>query len=329
MMDGLRRWSRQGLLLGLVLSLPDFASAQGLQLFGIGPVNRSMGGASTAAPIEAIGALHFNPATLTAHDNQLSVGSEVVSPLVDIDSSFMGRSGQTNSDSGWAAVPAIGLAFKPKPDGPMTIGFGLFGVAGYSVNYPASTTNPILFPQTPPPGSGLTPGVGNVFADVSLLQLAPSIAMKLSDQLSVAAGPTVMAGRLAVTPFPYTAPDDSNGDGVFTYPVVSGTRSAWALGFQVGVFWQGENCVNLGESYKSPQWFQDFEYHGTTERGLPRDFEFRFDYPQIVSLGASYTGIEKWLFATDVRYFDWRNTSDLPGEPAAFGANGAITGLGW
>ena len=39
--------------------------AQGIALSGVGPVNRSMGGAATAAPIDAAGALMWNPASIS------------------------------------------------------------------------------------------------------------------------------------------------------------------------------------------------------------------------------------------------------------------------
>ena len=51
-------------LLAVARSAPA-ARAQGFVLAGAGPVNRSMGGASTAAPLDATGALFWNPATLS------------------------------------------------------------------------------------------------------------------------------------------------------------------------------------------------------------------------------------------------------------------------
>ena len=144
-----------------------------------------MGGAATAAPIEAIGATAFNPATLSALSNQLSVGAEVVTPLSDISSSLPpglgGAAGTTSGNSGWASVPAFALSWRPTPESPITYGFGLFGVAGYSVNYPASTTNPILTSHLPPGGL-----FGNLYADVSILQIAPSASLQVNDNLSVA-----------------------------------------------------------------------------------------------------------------------------------------------
>ena len=48
----------------------------------------------------------------------------------------------------------------------------------------------------------------------------------------------------------------------------------------------------------------------------------------ILSLGTAYTGITNWLFACDLRYFDYRNTAGL-GDAAAFDATGKVIGLGW
>ena len=309
-----------------LLLLPQLAQAQGLQLFGIGTVNRSMGGAATAAPIEAIGALAYNPATLTALDNQLSVGAEFCTPIASVNSSMPpilgGGSGQTDSNSGWTTIPSVGLSWRATPDSPITYGFGLFGIAGYSVNYPSSTTNPILYPQVPGIGHP-TPGFGNVYANVSILEIIPTVAFKVSDRLSLSAGPTIQSAQIIASPFAFTAPN-VNG-----YPTGSGTETSWGMGLQVGAFWQGDSGINLGASYKSPQWFLPFNYHGTDANGLPRDFNLPFTYPQIVSLGGSYTGIERWLFASDVRYFDWKN-SGISGYPAQFSPNDfSLAGLGW
>lgn len=319
-MAALRVRVRAWTLLLLIIASPQLAQAQGLQLFGIGPVNRSMGGAATAAPIEAIGATAFNPATLSGLENQLSVGAELIAPILDVSSSLGGASGNSQSDSGWTPVPSIALSWRPQPESPITYGFGLFGLAGYSVNYAASTTNPFLAPHVPP-----TPGFGNLLADVSLLQIAPAVSLKVTDQLSLAAGPTVMMGRLCASPFAFTA---ANSDG--TYPVGVGTEFAWGLGFQVGAFWKGTNGVNFGASFKSPVWFQEFKYHGVDSgSGAPRNFELDFDYPLIVSLGTAYTGIERLTLACDVRFMDWGGTDTL-GDPATFNTTtGELMGLGW
>src|SRR6516164_8698055 len=54
------------LAIGLVgLGVAPARAQFGLAISGVGPINRSMGGASTAAPIDSAGALYWNPATIT------------------------------------------------------------------------------------------------------------------------------------------------------------------------------------------------------------------------------------------------------------------------
>ena len=48
-------------------AVPGPARAQfGLAASGVGPINRSMGGAAVAAPLDSAGALYWNPATIGA-----------------------------------------------------------------------------------------------------------------------------------------------------------------------------------------------------------------------------------------------------------------------
>ena len=54
---------------------------------------------------------------------------------------------------------------------------------------------------------------------------------------------------------------------------------------------------------KSPQWFEEMRFF--TPTGVTK---FDMDYPMIISVGASYRGIQDWVFAVDARYHDFKNT---------------------
>src|SRR5262245_13418209 len=74
----------RSLLFVTFLSYGGIASGQGIAVTGVGPVNRSMGGAGTAAPLEAVGALHWNPGSISAlPTSEVSFGAELL--LADID----------------------------------------------------------------------------------------------------------------------------------------------------------------------------------------------------------------------------------------------------
>src|SRR5207244_10949079 len=103
-MSGLRlvrvRWV---LALGMLLAGHEAARAQfGVVLSGAGPENRSMGGASTAAPIDPSGALYWNPAAITGLDgSQVGVGLEVLFPHSRLSSGVA-------ANSLGAGIPPIG-----------------------------------------------------------------------------------------------------------------------------------------------------------------------------------------------------------------------------
>src|ERR687883_311114 len=77
-------WAVLGLLgLGAAPARAQF----GLALSGVGPINRSMGGASTAAPIDANGALYWNPATIGGLGrSELDFGVQLLIPRTSITS---------------------------------------------------------------------------------------------------------------------------------------------------------------------------------------------------------------------------------------------------
>ena len=297
---------------------------EGLLLSGVGPINRAMGGASTAAPIDANGALYWNPATIAGlPQNELEFGVELLYPQMDLGSSVAGGalSGSSGSNSGLFAIPTIGFVFHPQ-DRPWTFGLGVFGVGGFGTNYAGSPTNPIL---TAPPPNGL--GLGPLYSKLQLIQIVPTVAYQLTENLSVGISPTVTLADLSLSPLFLASPDDANGNLFPNYPSGTYGRTTWGLGVQAGLYLTTENCWNFGVSVKSPQWMQNFRWNGADENGNPRSLKTHFDLPLIVSLGTSYTGFERLLLSADVRYYAYGISQGF--NTTGFDNTGAVTGLGW
>jgi long-chain fatty acid transport protein len=250
--------------------------AQGIAVTGVGAVNRSMGGAGTAAPLDAIGAVHWNPGSISGlPTNEVSFGMELL--LADIElNNNVGSS--TSGEGGVAAIPSIGWVHHLE-DSPMTIGLGIFGIGGFRNNQP--TGNALL---------GGAPG----FAEAEILQIAPTLSYAITDQLSIGVAPTITTTRLVVNPI---------GPPIAPLGPSQGNRMHWGGGFQAGVYYIADNGVHLGATFKSTQWMEDLRFF--TPGAVPN---FDLDYPMILSLGAAYTGIQDWTFAVDVRYFDYENT---------------------
>jgi long-chain fatty acid transport protein len=299
--------------------------AQGIALSGVGPINRSMGGAATAAPIDAGGALMWNPASISGLKcNEVDIGLELLLPTEKVASTVpqFGLAGSTGGEPGVMPIPELAWVHHCEGSA-MSIGLGIFGIGGFATNYPASLTNPVLTPQ-PPNGLGL----GRVSSLAEYYQVIPTASYAFSDKLSVGFAPTLTIAKLDLNPMVFAAPDDANGDGFSTYPTGDGTRYHFGGGFQLGVYYTPTENWSFGFCFKSPQWFETFTSNVTNELGQPETSSIRFDYPMIFSLGTAYSGFERLLLACDVRYFNYAGTAGFQG-PAAFAPDGALIGLGW
>jgi long-chain fatty acid transport protein len=314
---------RLGILSALsLLAAPTFGRAQqGLYLPGGGAAHVSMGGASTATPVDAIGALYWNPAAIgRLGRSEVSIGGAFLFPEIGLESTAPGlrgpRTGRTRSDSGAGVASSLGVVYQPD-DQRLTLGMGLMTLGGGGVNFPGDTTNPIL--------SGVGP-LGNVQGPISsaitLVQMTPTAAYRVTDRLVFGLGPTASIAVTSFDPAFFGQPDDANGDGIGTFPTGSHSRPFWGGGFRAGFVYSVTDRLDVGFGYTSPQWFERWTYHARNELGAPRTLTLNATLPAIYSWGVGYRATERLLFAVDLRYFDYRNT-DLFGVPVREG------GLGW
>ncbi len=271
-------------LLVVVLSERAPVMGQGMSVTGVGPVNRAMAGAGTAAPLDAIGALHWNPASISYLErSEVSFGMEGLLADVSLTSDVAGLGvHSTSGEAGVAIVPSVGWVDHLEGTN-LTIGMGVYGVAGFRNNMPADPNNPLL-------------ASGPVFADTEMMQIVPTISYRLNDNWSIGIAPTLSAARMQFDPLGPSAVTPTSTPG-------SGNRVHWGGGVQGGIYYASPNCWRAGFTIKSPQWFEEFRFF--TPSGV---VGFDLDYPMILSGGLAYYGFERWVFAADVRYFDFANT---------------------
>ena len=313
----------------LVLAWPADALAQGLVWPGAGANHRSLAGASTAAGVDALGALYWNPAALSwLRDSQVVIGGEAVIGDTHLGSTIPAGafsssgtattlSGLTRSDSGVGLASGVGVAYRPD-DSPLTFGVGLITLAGGSVNFPGNPGNPVLAPVGPFNRFVLGPQA----ASMTVVGLMPSASYQISDRLAIGASPMIDVAVVSFDPAFFGPPDDSNGDGLFTFPTGSHSRPFWGGGFRAGLSYRVTEYLIAGFSFISPQWFETWRFNARTETGEPFQFRTQFTLPMILSAGIAYAGIDRLLLLADLRWFDYR-TSQLLGEPVREG------GAGW
>src|SRR5262249_40949568 len=144
-------------------------------------------------------------------------------------------SGSTSSDPGIFPIPTLGLVYHL--DGtPWTVGIGVLGVGGQGVNYPASTTNPILAP----PAAG---GLGPLYSKLEVLELTPVVSCQLTQRLSFGIGLTCSVEQLYVDPAVFSSPSTIVP---LTYPAATHGRDVWGLGFQAGLYYSTDNAWHFG-----------------------------------------------------------------------------------
>lgn len=274
-----------------------------------------MAGATTAAPVSALSALQWNPATISGMQrSELEVGLDLLWSEHMIASSFSPFSGETAGQSGVVPLPNFAWVQRTRYQD-VTFGLNVGSVAGFKTNVPGDVSNPVLAPQPA--------GLGSISSEAMFLQIAPVLSYSLTDRWSVAAGPTLTIGQLSVSPFVFNA---ANING--TYPSGHGSEYEFGGGFQIGSFYQSDYGFDFGASFKSQTWMQEFDYQSTDHNGLPRDLQARLNLPMIVSLGTAYHGFDRWVIATDVRYIDYAQADGF-GDPAVLHADGRLEGLGW
>jgi long-chain fatty acid transport protein len=115
------------------------------------------------------------------------------------------------------------------------------------------------------------------------------------------------------------------------YPVPNPREGAFGFGFQAGVHVEAASGVNFGLSFKSPQWFNDFEFTVSDDfafaSAFPDPFTFRLDYPMILSVGIAYVGSDRLVLAADARYIDFANAKGF--DTVGYDVTGAVVGFGW
>ncbi len=308
------------LVAALTVASTSTASAQGIFLPGAGPINSSMAGASTAAPID-VGASYWNPATISGLERtEFMLASGVIlssthlTTALDADSvsnTFppTGLFGRARSNSGSPIAPVAAFAVRLTEDDPITYGLGLFTFYGGGVNFPGGTAASLLGPTNLPKAQGYGP----IYSSLYGLLFAPIVSYRVNERLSLAFGPTAAVTTLDLNPF-FFSPGTAAADGSIVFAQGTNGRAFWGGGFQVGMLYEANSKWNVGFSYKSPIWQERFNYNAAFPNGAPRRVGVQANIPEIFSWGVAYKGLPKTLIDVDFRYFDYANAA-LFGQP--------------
>ena len=273
-------------LAALVVVLASAGSAAA-QTYGIDfrntlmPASGGMAGTSVAAPQDFLSAINANPAALTQYKGtHFTIGGAFAEATVDLEQKaavpLLGVAAfSAKSSTPGAIVPAIGVA--QEVDGlplPTTVGLAVLGAAGGGSSY-------VQVPASNATSSYLL-----------LLEFAPSVAVELTERLSI--GATMFIG-----------------DGYASGPFVgtSGMTNAYALRGGFGLDYALGDATWLGAYYQTTQAFR-FENEAVLfSEWRPRDVDMGL--PQQVGMGIANESLldGRLLLAADALYLDWRSAA--------------------
>ncbi|MHA3770181.1 OmpP1/FadL family transporter [Verrucomicrobiota bacterium sgz303538] len=293
---------KSSVLLVAAALLPLSANALGIRLFDQDAYATARGNAFTATA-DNPSAIYYNPAGITQLDGtQIRVGAYGISFNSRIDLKADGDPFDNKYDL--QVVPQFFATWHPE-NLPLTFGLGFYAPFGLANEY----SDNVPFRSLAHKGS------------LRYLTLNPVVAWKITDSLSVAAGPTINYAKVELEQGVFAKGDKFRfeGDDV-------------ALGFNLGVRWQPHKMHAFGASYRSAT-RMEFQGHSelrTDDFTVPFEVfpgfvvpvnvpgmrsresaHTTFDFPQSVTVGYSFRPTPDWNFEVNVDWTDWDSLNTL------------------
>jgi long-chain fatty acid transport protein len=278
----------------VMLSTAAFAT-NGINLIGVGPIARSMGGVGIAQPLDAISAVFANSAAMCF--GEYCPGSEFnfagTAFMPKIDAKITNRGGITpgtfsaDAEDNVYPIPAIGFSAPLGKEGTKwRFGLAAYGVSGLGVDYRNTAIDNSKFydfsggTNTQGPFGPMATGV---YTQLQIMKFAPAIAYQVTPKLSLG---------LAL-PIDYGVLDLQDGG-----------SSGFALGALPGIIYKPIDNLSIGLTYTSPQKItykhvSDFDQDGTYD-------DLDLESPQQVGFGIAYDFFDAGLvIEADVKWINW------------------------
>ena len=260
-------------------------ATEGINLIGIGPIQRGTAGAGVASAKDSTW-LILNPAGLTDVERGVDASFQVFVPNRAINSTASGGAGEQRDDSSFV-IPSVSASFGCCFGDDGYVGVGLYGTSGMGVDYDAGRI-----------GAGAPPFVpqsaGDSMTELAIAKLTAAYAHKFGDSgLSVGAGPILVISRLKT---------DMLNPATFSY-----SSGDWDTAFGAGAIFgvnQSLGKLSLGGSYMTEQWHEEFDDYNSLLGGS-------FNLPQQLTVGAAYQVVKSVELVLDYRWVGWNELDTL------------------
>jgi len=280
------------LVLTMAASVSAYAT-NGIKLIGYGPVQRAMGGASTALPLDSATVI-TNPAGMTELDKRVDLGLTIAVPytkyrahsdagLVTMDN------GNVSSTTPPFILPDFGIVLPFKdiiPGHHIGLGVGVYGTSGVGTNYESNLYRNVTFVK------------------YTNLKVAPALSYSYKNMFSIGAAPNFNYATLGYEAAVAATNPAHNEDSSFGFGYTLGLLVKPLTFFDIELpFGLPNDFLSFGASYESKQTFQYFEY--STSGGKDK---MVFDLPQTLNFGLGIKPTDRFRMAFDLSWIDWAQT---------------------
>ncbi|MBU1396232.1 MAG: outer membrane protein transport protein [Gammaproteobacteria bacterium] len=270
---------------------------------GYGMSAKGMGGAGIAYPQDTLAAA-TNPAGMVHLGNRMDIGLEIFAP--DRGFTYAGGSPDGNGSGAmesWFPIPEFG--YNRMINSNMSFGVSVFGNGGMNTTYGDGDHPFATFPEAG--DTGTTVGI-----DLMQMFIAPTIAYKVNQQLSVGATLNLIAQSF-----------ESKGLGGFGQ-ANNGKDYSYGAGLRVGGMYQINNAVTVGATYQTKGNMSKLKDYAAM---FPNGGEF--DIPANYGVGIAVKASDKLDIALDVMRIEYEGV-DVTGNKALFSLFQANQhGFGW
>ncbi len=295
--------------IGLLLNVPAYAG-NGTRMLGFSARDSGMAGATTASA-EDTSCLVRNPAGLVwtgdrvdleylnilPHDVTMETQGTAASPgLFGFPLANRGLQQKSNVDYLPGGNAGISYRIPGTDKHPVSVGLGVFTMAGVADNYPSSRIGSTTL-------TALAGGNNyDKMVDLRSMRFTPGIAAAFNDKLSFGAVVNIaiqgLRENLAQTSFAETT-----GGGKWDF-----TPGA---GFTLGLLYKVNELLSLGTSYESHGWMQ---HHHKYKDTLPF-----IDEPPVINVGVSLKPVKNLELTYDTRYINWTDIKLARNGPSSGG----------
>ena len=277
------------LLFGMTFLAGNTVFSQGFQVNFQGQKQQGMGGAGNALPVDAA-SVFFNPGSVSfLKENSVNIGFTPTFANTLFEDANTTSIGRTNSPMG---TPFSAYAvYRKNAESKFFYGLGIYTPFGSTIQYEDGWTGRFALTKL----------------QLKSIFIQPTLSYKLNDKIGMGAGFVYSIGNVNLQKdIPV-----QDADGNYGHAELDGKASGF--GYNVGLFVQATEKLNIGLSYRSQvnmavaKGTATFTVPSSLATNFPSGtFSSALPLPQVATLGLAYKLNDKLAFALDVNYVGWK-----------------------